>query len=547
MSYFPGDKLPLDDIKALEQLESANSLGLDGILFDDLPSIDLDVCEPAYYPVAGPVISSKAVKLAGAPLHNGPGIKSHSGSQLLFHDYTRGAGLHSFPQETLTPEEINLLDQVHQCEAALGPEEDPVLKLVPTKHSLGTPVACQASNASPQTFIACDPISSTSLLQGQDVSTTAAPQPQGSKRRRTAGHLSGGRASDRKREAQRRYIARNRQKAKELQAQVERNLKQAKTEMEALKLEQQTLHCQNSVLHSMIDYKDSLIASVRNALQNFTTATSTIYSIVGEFQSVIWNNLVNVSDDEIIAMSKSDDTIRSANRVFFSMLTNTMIEWGNASSPANEARSERKLGFILGVRRRMTNFTWKKDPLRVARVMHAPPVDPDCLAEFARAKASYLANDDLMEAAALTEEQKVALTKYWKIYLNKHNNSRNILKKSANKLDKSIAATNNGDGDVVGNLTQSANGFLSAAETVADLDGFTSGELIARAELMLGAWDVLRPLQQAILMFDEITPNTDIVAVYKTLLKLDTSNGSGGEHSLEQCKQTAPPTLCHPK
>ncbi|KAL4546334.1 hypothetical protein Ndes2526B_g01561 [Nannochloris sp. 'desiccata'] len=554
MSSFPGDKLTLDDIKALEQLESADSLGLDDLSFGLLPSSDLDnpkVCDPAYNPVAGPVISSKAVELAGAPVHNAPGNKSHSGAQLPTQVYSAGAELHCLPQETLTPEEISLWDlgQV-QKEATLKLEEDPVLKLFSTKDNLGTPITCQISNSNPQTseFIPCDPISKASLLQGpvlEGVLETAAPQPEVSKRQHSAKKVSTGSGLDPKKEAQRRYRARSRQKAQEARAQLELNFKQAKDEIEALKLEQETLKSRHSVLQGMIDYKDSLIASVRTTLENFTTASSTIYSFAGELQNVIWNRVINASDEQIIAISKCDATIRSINRVFFNMLTKAMIEWGQASSPANRACSERKLGFILGVRLRGTNFMWDKNPLRVSRVMHAPPVDPDCLAKFAQAKASCLANEDLMAAAALTEEQKVALTRYWNEYLDKYNDSRGVWEKSAEKLDKSIVTTQNGgcNGEVVGNLTQSANGYLSAAEIVAELDGFTSGELLARAGLILGAWNVLRPLQQAILMFD-ITPKIDIVAIYKTLLRLDTGNGGGGDHSLEQCKQTAPSTLC---
>jgi len=267
-------------------------------------------------------------------------------------------------------------------------------------------------------------------------------------------------------------------------------------------------------------------------LQQFTP----FKQVVGEFHNVVLDNLNNASDDQVVALVKSETGLRTAHRAAFIVVTNSLIECGQASSHADRARCERKLGFILGLRHRKVRVMWKKDPLRVAKLMHAPPVDQDVLVNLVEAKASYLTNEDLMTAAALTEEQKIALTEHWNEYLNKHEDSRNHLEISAIKLNKSIAAAKNYGFDMVGNLAQSTHGFLSAAETVAVLERFTNGELIARAKLILGAWDVLRPLQHVVLLFDTL-PGIDIVAIYKSLLRLDTGSGGGGEYSLEIAKK----------
>lgn len=81
-----------------------------------------------------------------------------------------------------------------------------------------------------------------------------------------------------------------------------------------------------------------------------------------------------------------------------------MLVWGEAS-PENRPAIERKMGLILGVRHHAVEVIWRRDPLRVARKLNHPAIDPESLLAFANAK-SKLSSDDLLAAGVLAEDQK---------------------------------------------------------------------------------------------------------------------------------------------
>ncbi|KAL4514748.1 hypothetical protein Ndes2526B_g03922 [Nannochloris sp. 'desiccata'] len=380
----------------------------------------------------------------------------------------------------------------------------------------------------------------TNTTTSADEKTT---QPQSSRTQRSS-NLSAEDKAAAKREAQRLYRARSREKARNAREQLETALGEAQAEMEALRKEQENLRSEHTVLQAMREYKDSLIASARSALGNFTATSSVIYSFFGELQTVVWKNLITASEDQIDIISRSDSTLRAANRVFLNLLSSTVLEWGSAS-PEKRHGIERKLGLILSVRHRAVNSTWQKYPLRVARKLQYPPVDEDCLVKFANAK-SCIAGQELLAAAALTDDQKLALMKHWELYLDRHNNLKSAAREGAESLEKSIATTQSGarPGDPVGSLSSGAQGFQKAAESVAALEKLSNTELLAQAQLILGAWSVLRPLQQAILMFD-VTPQIDIVTIYKKLLSLEQGECVQGRgRYINESKNTVSATLC---
>ncbi|KAL4515412.1 hypothetical protein Ndes2437B_g06853 [Nannochloris sp. 'desiccata'] len=136
--------------------------------------------------------------------------------------------------------------------------------------------------------------------------------------------------------------------------------------------------------------------------------------------------------------------------------------------------------------------------------------------------------------------------KHWELYLDRHNNLKSAAREGAESLEKSIATTQSGarPGDPVGSLSSGAQGFQKAAESVAALEKLSNTELLAQAQLILGAWSVLRPLQQAILMFD-VTPQIDIVTIYKKLLSLEQRECVQGRgRYINESKNTVSATLC---
>jgi hypothetical protein len=467
MSSIP-PTLELDQIAALNKLGSG-SLGVDGLLDDFFPPEDA-----ASYPSDGSVQQIKAdgpvVEMSGVPPP--AQTKNHVGFQLPIQDYSMAADL-----------------------AASDPRLE--FHTYDTSSIDGTPPPLPSAPTQPK-------------KQRSSKSTVATAATN----------------KESKKEAQRRYREKNRQKQQQQKLELETSLAKAHEEMEVLMREQEQLYSEYTVLQGMIDYKNSMLASARNALGNFSAAGSIIYSVACEIQHALWNKLTNASDDQIVAYSKSETALRSLNRVFFNLVTSTLNEWGRATTPASRDHIERKLGCYLAVRHRAVQKTWATDPLRVSRVMHNPPVDDDSLINLATAKSS-LPRDALANAIALTEDQKIALSRYWKEYLEKYNTSRSVLPKSVNTLEESVASTQK---TTTSNLHAAAAGFDSAAEAVAALDGFTKQELISRAELILGAWSVLRPLQHTVILFD-ITTKIDIVGIYKKLLRLDSNliDSSGTE------------------
>jgi hypothetical protein len=528
----------------LEHLGCADSSIVDDLLGDLQPPSGVcqaAACAPVSFPMAGHLLNHNGVvELSDTPRQEAPPFKFQAEFQLPSQAYPTEAGLHScISEEKLTLEEIQTLAEFNA--PPLKVEDSLLYTFVP----LGVaPTTAQLSEVSGDAVItsgsASDPAMGSHI--GDNAKATPSPQCdmiQNSKQQGTS-NQSNRDLVDAKREAQRRYRVRSRQKAQDKREQLENSVRQAQAELEALNLEQASLHTQNTVLQSMVEYKESLLASARNAIGKFTAASSTVYSFLGELQTVMWNNLVKASDDQIMAISKSEATILSLNRVFFKLLSISIIEWGSAS-PAERPQIERNLGFILGVRYRAVSHAWKKNPLPTSRTLHCPPVDPSNLADFARAK-SCVKEQELVAAAALTEDQKVALMKYWNDYLDKYNTARKILGKSAVNLEESIALAQTGavNNEPVGSMSGAANAFVSVAETIAELEYFNSEELIARAHLTMGAWSILRPLQQVVLLFD-VTPQIDIVKIYKTLLKLDYNieHSKSAKHTLEAYRKAA--------
>lgn len=116
-------------------------------------------------------------------------------------------------------------------------------------------------------------------------------------------------ASDNKRTARRVYRERYRQKAKETKSQIETSLKQAEEELAALKIEQDHLCSQQSVLQAMLEYKNSLVTRAHSALGSFTSMSSTVSSFFEDLQFAGWNTFLQATDDQINAASLSDGII----------------------------------------------------------------------------------------------------------------------------------------------------------------------------------------------------------------------------------------------
>jgi hypothetical protein len=541
MSSFPGEKLTMDEIQALEQL-GGDSFGVDDLLYGIQPSTNghdpLDGQLPTF-PVAGPPGFDSHLGVVEIPAglqQTAPQRKSHDGFQLPIHAYSNAAGLYPFSEDKLTIEQMQKLHQ-NTANAGAVKVEDPMLGLGPIINTIIASAPCEVSHEIPHSSEILSHVPTGADGCGGSSEEDVKP-PSGDTNQRLIPEQSTGVVSDPRKEAQRRYRERSRLKQKALREKLAEDVKKAEQEIEALKLEQQNLYTEHTVLQAMIDYKNSVLASAHNAFGNFKAASSTVYSVFGAVQTAVWNKLVSASDEQVRTISKSLPTMKSLNRVFFNMLSSIILDWGSAT-PEKRDQIERKLGRILAVRTSATKIGWAHDPLHTARVMHNPPVDEDMLANFTNAKAC-LREEDLLAAAVLTDDQKVALTSYYNAYLDKYNAARSGLGGTVSKLEKSVTVTETGarSGEPIGNLTLGAQGFMSAALCAAELEQLTNEELLARGEMILGAWSVLRPVQLAIIMFESPSQRTiDVVAIYKNLLKLDEDSTDAVHRQQQQHQQ----------
>jgi hypothetical protein len=375
-------------------------------------------------------------------------------------------------------------------------------------------------------------------------------------------------------ESRKRYRERIKKEAMETQEKFER----VAGEIARLKLEQEQLHCENTVLEIMCRYSESAVNLIRNAAASISTlatdsawhlkgaAHASMMAIYGELTDTVWEKLLRPSDEQLLKLAKQQGVLSTNRETFVDRLWNVIAEW-NSASPAAREIIERKIHYAFETRGRVVRLLLREHPnmivsaIRFSRTENEnQPLSIGGLGSIhsdprtAVVKRDALFNsEDIIRATLLTEEQRIALLRYWKIYVTHFKKSKGIVEDSTATIDNSMRATKTGAlaHEPVGSLYKIATSHIQLQQTSTSLEELSQDEIFARVHLALGCLSVLRPLQLAYFVLMSI-PNLDmicdIVTVYKSLLRMEgaafavkhdyeitgttndgTTNGSAGE------------------
>jgi hypothetical protein len=357
-------------------------------------------------------------------------------------------------------------------------------------------------------------------------------------------------------ESRRRYRERAKIKAIETKA----NYEKAVEELARLKHEQVQLQNENSVLESMCKYSEAVINLIRNAASSISTiaadsawqirtaAQTSLMAAYGDLADTIWSKFLRPTDAQLRTMVKLGNFTPVHQTIFLDRLCNAIKEW-QTSSPAGREVIERKLFYTFDTRARLCRILIEEKPEFIRNLFStAKGLRLEAQRHWAVLQQNQLLNnEDLIAASALTEGQRIALHRHWKIYLAHIQKTKGAVKKGALELDANLQAVKQGalPNEPVGSLSEIAKSQLALHRTVSSLEEFSMEEMIARVNLGLGCVSVLRPIQQAYLTILAI-PSCDmlngITTIYKSLLKLEGAafdvkhdyeieNGTGGDHS----------------
>ncbi|KAG7668017.1 hypothetical protein Ndes2526B_g01560 [Nannochloris sp. 'desiccata'] len=338
-------------------------------------------------------------------------------------------------------------------------------------------------------------------------------------------------------ESRRRYRERVKNKANETK---ERYAKVAE-EIARLKLEQEHLQCENTVLESLCKYSESAVNLIRNAAESISTlatgsawqlkgaAEAKMMAAYGDLVDTVWSKFLRPTDEQLRAMFADGAVkIKSVDKdSFLDRLCNAIAQW-QTSSPAGREVLERKISYAFETRGRIAKILSREQPAMVESIFRYSNTQTASTQVKSRgARHKILENEDLIAATVLTEEQRIALLRHWKVYVAHAKNSRGCIEESAATVEESLTAIQTGalsSHEPVGSLSQVARSHLSLRKASNSLEELSNGELIARVNLSIGCIAVLRPLQQAYIMISSL-PNADIgrdiVSVYRSLLRLE--------------------------
>ena len=358
---------------------------------------------------------------------------------------------------------------------------------------------------------------------------------------------------EKNKETQKRY--RERLKNKSSQTHVALDVLAAK--VKALRLEQEKLLTEHSTLECLRQYADSAIGVLRTAASSATSLASSatrvpaaahasLMSIYADMVECLWIKLRRPSDDQLREVIHSGAEIQTMHPAFVSGLGNLLAQW--SSSPASRVLVERKLALIFETRSRFVSIAMQERPEKIIRIMLAfsPSAEETSgtstttagqmgyngtTAQFNYghvAQRDYLLDKDLIAATAMREEQRIALLRHWKVYTNKYSAAKRAILEAPSELATSITTTTQGaaSGELIGNSSHAAKGLLAAKGVIDELNGYTTEELLARVELMIGTFRVLTPLQRAYVILGSV-PHPNIVSMCKSLLRLDVGLNDG--------------------
>lgn len=348
-----------------------------------------------------------------------------------------------------------------------------------------------------------------------------------------------GPAREKNKETQKRY----RERLKSKSAHVEEATQAMAAELAALRLEQETLLTESTVLDYIRQYTESAIGLLRTAAGAFSSFTATasripaaaqasLMSVYADVMECIWCTLRRPSDDQLRALICSTRDFQAANPTFVTGLANILSPW--AKIPASRVYLERKLALIFETRRRVVTLMKQECPEKLVRMMVAciPPAPAGTPKPLSTAYSyshlankPYLLNPELIQATALSEEQRIALIRHMRMYTLRYNDAREAVLQAPTNLSNSIDIAHQGAAptEPVGCLLHAAEAHLAARRIIDSFNGYTTEELLARIELLLGVFGVLRPLQRAY-VFLSAAPNADIVTICESLLQLDGGN-----------------------
>jgi hypothetical protein len=314
-------------------------------------------------------------------------------------------------------------------------------------------------------------------------------------------------------------------------------------EIAHLKLEQEQLRCQRTVLESMCIYSESAVNLIRNAAASISTLAASPWQLQGAAQAkmmaaygdvvdTVWSKCLRPTDDQLRAMlAHGAVTIKSVRKLsLLDRLCNLITEW-QTSSPAGREIIERKISYAFETRARLVKIVSREQPAMIETIfdyskkVSAARCESGDAAILAR--RSLLDNEELIAATVLTEEQRIALLRHWKVYVARIQLSKGRINESTTSVEESLTAIQPdalSSHEPVGSLSQVARSHLNLHKTSASLEESTNEVLIAKVNLAIGCVAVLRPLQQAYVMISSM-PNDDaicdVVNLYKSLLGLE--------------------------
>jgi len=317
-------------------------------------------------------------------------------------------------------------------------------------------------------------------------------------------------------------------------------------EIARLKLEQEQLHCERTMLESMCKYSESAVNLVRSAAASISTlatdsawqlkvaAQAKMMAAYGDIIDTLYSKCLRPTDDQLRAMfAHGAVKIKSIHKKsFLDRLCQMITEW-QTSSPAGREVLERKLSYAFETRARIAKIVSREQPAMIEtifdfsnKLIEATQLEPQDVSAIL-ARRTLLDNEELVVATVLTEEQRIALSRHWKVYLAHDEFSRVRIKESSTTVEQSLTANQTGarpSHQPVGSLAQVARSHLSLLKTSASLEELSNEELIARINLAVDSVAVLRPLQLAYVMISTL-PHADticdVVSMYKSLLRLE--------------------------
>ncbi len=307
-------------------------------------------------------------------------------------------------------------------------------------------------------------------------------------------------------------------------------------EIARLKHEQLQLQCENTVLESMFRYSESAVGLLKNAAASISTlvsdsahkistaAHSSLMTVYGEIEDAVWCRILRPSDDQLYRLAmehvKSSFSHRES---FIEKLQAVILEWRNAN-PTGRDLIERKISYAFETRARLAKYVVLENPALMESIFKSGNITT-YTTKSAREKAianrnQLLDHEGLVAATILTEEQRIALRRHWKVYVAHFQKSKGLVDASTVAVEKSLKESLEGELAV----KKWATSHLELQTTSASLDELTYQDMVARVKLALGCLQCLRPMQLAYVVIGALPDYDmicDIVSVYKSLLKME--------------------------